>query len=255
MPLIEANGLRLHVQELGDGPPVVMLHGVLLDSLATWYFTVAPRLARRHRVVLLDWRGHGRSERPATGYGLRSLARDVAAVVDELRLERPAVVGFSYGGTVALRYAADRPDDVGRLAVVDAPLPLAGPRGLAWLERPLEDQPFEEWLEVVPAGQRALFARDGRRARRLWEQISRLYSETSLRDDIAADPDVADEELARIACPVLLAYGSRSPYGYSRNRLERVLTDTRRADPDAGHFVPVEAPGPLADALESFLHA
>ena len=256
MPLIDVGGVRLHVQELGtDGPPVVLLHGILFDSLATWYFTVAPRLARRRRVILVDWRGHGRSEQAESGYGLRGLAGDVTAVVAALGLERPAVAGFSYGGTVALRYAADHPGEVSRLAIVDAPLPLAGAQGLAWLDQPLEDHPVDRWLEVLPEAQRAIFDRNGRRRRRLWDQVSRLYGETTLRADIAAERDVPDEDLARIACPVLLAYGTRSWYGYSRARLERVLPDARGIDLDSGHFVPIEAPGRLGDELDAFLDA
>src|SRR5678815_1667039 len=58
MPLVAANGLQFHVQELGDGRPVVMLHGLLIGSLASWYFTVAPALAPAHRCRLYDLRDH-----------------------------------------------------------------------------------------------------------------------------------------------------------------------------------------------------
>ena len=256
MPLIDANGVRLHVQQLGDqGPPVLLLHGILFDSLATWYFTVAPRLARRRRVYLVDWRGHGRSEQVTSGFGLRSLAADVAAVADELDLESAAVVGFSYGGAVALRYAADHPGAVDRLAVVDAPVPVLRARGLEWLERPLPEQPLEAWLDAMPERQRDLLRADGRRARRLVGRIERLYSATSLRDDVAAEPDIDDADLARIACPVLLAYGSRSWYGTTRDRLAAVLPDARVRSLDGGHFLPLEAPDALAASLDEFLDA
>lgn len=253
MPLIEANGARLHVQQLGaDGPAVLMLHGVLLDSLATWYFTVAPRLARSRRVHLLDWRGHGRSEPVDHGYSLSALADDVAAVVEQLELDRVSVVGFSYGGAVALRYAASRPARVASLALVDTPLPVVGEHGLAWLDLPLEEQPHEAWLSVLPPKQRALLTR-GRRARRLFGQVSRLYTETSLRAEVAAEPDVPDGDLGRISSPTLLVYGSRSWYEETRRRLERVLPDARSVALASGHFVPLEAPGELASALDEFL--
>lgn len=253
MPLIEANGARLHVQQLGPaGSPVLMLHGVLLDSLATWYFTIAPRLASTHRVHLLDWRGHGRSEPAEDGYSLTGLARDVAGVSAELGLEQPALVGFSYGGAVALRYAADHPEDVSRLVLVDTPLPVVGATGLQWLERPLDHQPAERWLQVLPERQRALLT-TGRRARLLHGQVSRLYDRTSLRAEVASEPDVPDAELARITAPTLLVYGARSWYGHTRERLERVLPDVRSVELDAGHFVPVEAPEALGAAVAAFL--
>jgi pimeloyl-ACP methyl ester carboxylesterase len=253
VPLIDANGARLHVQELGHGTPVVLLHGILLDNLATWYFGVAPRLAATHRVVLIDWRGHGRSETTASGYGVRELAADLAAVVDELGLERPSVVGYSYGGVVGLRYAVDRPDNVDRLVLVDAPLPVLGADGLSWLEVPLDEQPYDEWLALVPEEARRRYA-SGRAARRLHDQVARLYSQTSLRADIAADPDISDADLGRVTCPTLLAYGGRSFYEATRARLERRLPDTTSVLLDSSHFLPLEVPRELGDAIEEFLH-
>ena len=70
MSVVTARDLAFHVQELGSGPPVVMLHGLLVGSLASWYFTAAPALASRHRVRMYDLRGHGRSAPARTGYDL-----------------------------------------------------------------------------------------------------------------------------------------------------------------------------------------
>ena len=94
-----------------------MLHGGWIDSLSTWYFTTAPALATTRHVLLYDLRGHGRSERPVDGYGLRSMAADLRELVDGFTSERIAVVGFSLGGAIAARFAVDHPDRVERLVL------------------------------------------------------------------------------------------------------------------------------------------
>ena len=92
MSAVVANGLSFHVQELGAGPPLVMLHGLLIGSLASWYFTAAPTLAQRHRVRLFDLRGHGRSEVARDGYGVGAMAGDLEALVADLPGPIPAPV-------------------------------------------------------------------------------------------------------------------------------------------------------------------
>src|SRR5262249_4217583 len=119
MPVVEKRGLSFHVQVVGSGPPLVMLHGLIIGSMTTWYFSAAPRLARTHRVTLYDLRGHGRSARPPSGYDLATMADDLDALLDG-----PAtLVGHSWGALVALRLALRRPERVNRLVLVEAPLP------------------------------------------------------------------------------------------------------------------------------------
>src|SRR5262245_51278412 len=122
---VVTGGITFHTQELGTGdrPSAVMLHGLLLGTLAAWYFTAAPALARERRVLLYDLRGHGRSERTPTGYDVATMARDLSALAAAFD-ERPIdLVGHSFGALVALRFALDHPARVRRLVLVEAPLP------------------------------------------------------------------------------------------------------------------------------------
>ena len=99
-------GVQLHVEETGNrsGRPVLFIHGLSQSGLA-WHRQLHSELARDLRLVTLDLRGHGESERPADAYGDTDLwAQDVAAVIDALDLERPILSGWSYGGVVICDY-------------------------------------------------------------------------------------------------------------------------------------------------------
>ncbi|MEQ1507956.1 MAG: alpha/beta fold hydrolase, partial [Myxococcota bacterium] len=117
--------MSTHVVTLGAGPPVVAIHGLLLGSVAQWYFTLGPALAARHRVVMYDLPGHGLSSTRPGGYGLATLAADLERLLAEL--DGPAdvvdLVGHSWGALVALTFAQAHPARVRRLVVIDPPLP------------------------------------------------------------------------------------------------------------------------------------
>lgn len=247
MSLIPAAGLRFHVQALGSGPPVVLLHGLLVGSLAGWYFTAAPVLARRHRVLLYDLRGHGRSERPPSGYGVAAQATDLEALLGALGVDGPAdLVGHSFGGLVALRFALDHAEAVRRLVVVDAPLP---PSTLGEIDAVAAHTDPQTLVDALPEVQRAALAGGGRRARRLLAQLSGLVGETTLPQDLAAEADVPDTVLATLRPPLTVVYGRTSACLPAGERLAQVVPGARLVRLDGGHYLPVENPAGLTAAL------
>jgi pimeloyl-ACP methyl ester carboxylesterase len=239
MPVAKQRGLSFHTQVLGDGPPAVMLHGLLVGSLATWYFGAAPRLARKHRVLMYDLRGHGKSERPRDGYDLGSMVADLEALLDDFSSEPATLVGHSFGALVALRLAQLRPERVRRLALVEAPLP------------PSHAGEIAEFLARSPEAMAAALP-EVMRGRRALLHIAALAGETTLLADLAAERDMTDGELARVRVPTLLVYGDRSACLPTGERLSRVLPDARLVTLPGGHFLPVEAGAALADLLEDF---
>ncbi|HEX6547157.1 MAG TPA: alpha/beta fold hydrolase [Candidatus Dormibacteraeota bacterium] len=123
---IERAGVRLRVLEWpvlepdqADGTELLLLHG--LSSNARYWERLSRRFPHR-RLVALDQRSHGRSDRPPSGYEMAELTADAAAVVSELGMRRPAVAGHSWGATVALELAATEPAQVSGLAVIDGPV-------------------------------------------------------------------------------------------------------------------------------------
>lgn len=114
---IYANGIRQHVAEAGEGPPVVLLHGFPETNFA-WRFQI-PVLAERYRVIAPDLRGYGETEKPATGYDKRNMALDLRELMRELEIEKIALVGHDRGARVSTRFAKDYPDLIDRLVVMD----------------------------------------------------------------------------------------------------------------------------------------
>jgi pimeloyl-ACP methyl ester carboxylesterase len=100
MSFTRVQGCDLHWVELGEGPPLVLLHG-LCDSHRTWS-KVAPLLAQKRRVLMPDLAGHGLSERPDVSYALDWHARSIGAWLEAVGLENVDLVGHSFGGGVAL---------------------------------------------------------------------------------------------------------------------------------------------------------
>src|SRR3712207_3517403 len=101
MPKVLAGGVRTHYQQLGEGPDVVLVHG-LGANLAFWYLGAAPLIATDHRVTAYDLRGHGLTARTPSGYSTGQLAADLMAVLDRLKIERTTLIGHSYGAAIAL---------------------------------------------------------------------------------------------------------------------------------------------------------
>lgn len=115
---IKLNGLRFHYRDWGGvGQPVVLVHG--LASTCHIWDLVAPILSRHFRVLALDQRGHGESDRPDGGYDFATVAGDLLAFVEATGMERPIIVGHSWGGSVALEFAVAYPGVARGLCLVD----------------------------------------------------------------------------------------------------------------------------------------
>ncbi len=110
-------GARVRYQVEGKGPAVVLLHG-FAASLKTWK-DIVPRLAKTHRVVTLDLKGFGWTDRPKGDYSPQAQAKLVFALLDKLGIDRAAVVGHSWGASVALAMALKSPDRIDRLVLYD----------------------------------------------------------------------------------------------------------------------------------------
>ena len=110
------NGILTRCWEIGEGDPVVLIHG-LADDHRAWRCVVAHLMLTR-RVILYNLRGHGGTELGAADGTLSQLGADLIDLCDSLELDQPALAGFSLGGTIAMRAALDAPDRIGALVLV-----------------------------------------------------------------------------------------------------------------------------------------
>ncbi|MGE5145274.1 MAG: alpha/beta fold hydrolase [Candidatus Eiseniibacteriota bacterium] len=107
------NGIRLWYATFGKGAPVILLHGGLSNS--NYWGHQVPALARHYRVIVMDSRGHGRSSRDEKPYGYDLMASDVLALMDHLKIQKAAVVGWSDGAIIGLDIAIHHPERLSKL--------------------------------------------------------------------------------------------------------------------------------------------
>jgi pimeloyl-ACP methyl ester carboxylesterase len=244
---VVANGARFNVHHLSDGDPtVVFLHGLVVDNSSSWYYTVANPVAQRSEVVIYDLRGHGLSEKPATGYTVEEQVDDLFAILDELGIDRPVhLVGNSFGGVLAVAAAVHRPERVAGLVLVEAHVAVDGWRQqmvgtLEFAGLFLDHDDVHNWLDAV----------GGRKGKRLARNSDTLLHKTSLVDDLAASPAFTQDELAAIECPVLIVCGEFSDV---RDWAERLVYVLPRCElhlyEGCSHLVVLEAPADLRGLL------
>jgi len=126
VPRIQVNNLGFHYWQSGQGPDIVLVHG-LGGNLAGWHLGVVPELQQEYRVLTYDLRGHGRSDATPAGYTTGDMVQDLRGIIDALEIESAAVVGHSWGGDIAIHFAQLHPSYVSELIVIEGALlaPLA----------------------------------------------------------------------------------------------------------------------------------
>jgi pimeloyl-ACP methyl ester carboxylesterase len=241
MAEILANGVRLHVQRLGPAPGVpssgktiVLLHGLIVDDLSSYYFTLAnPLAAAGHDVVLYDLRGHGHSERPLTGYALNDGIADLDGLLTALDIHRPVhLVGNSYGGAIAIGLAVTHPDRVADVTMIeghyaDEAFGEEMTETLGLVTEGINDEKWRTWL-----------AERGRKTMKLARRGVSLIENTSIERDLLETIPHPRAALQALKVPILAIYGGASEMLERARVLERLVAGTRLIVlPDLDHRV------------------
>ncbi len=202
-------GVKIHYQEAGSGPAVILLHG-LGGDLSNWAQTIGP-LSQKYRVIVPDQIGFGRSDKPMINYRVGTLVDFLDGFYKELKLERASLVGNSLGGWTAAAYALAHPEKVERLVLVDAAgFAITGdvdPRILNGLNPSTRDAVkqvmslvfYNKQIYASDAAVDLLFARkmtagDG-------------YTIQRFIDSITRGEDVLDNKLGAVKPPTLIIWG------------------------------------------------
>jgi pimeloyl-ACP methyl ester carboxylesterase len=268
MPKIAANGINIHYITAGEGPDVVLLHG-FLGNLAVWHLYMMPILRREFRVTTYDLRGHGYSDMTPTGYTPKNMAEDLLGLMDALKIEKPALMGHSFGADICLYFALKHPDRVDRILGLEPGLAALiqdrkDPNWVgwkAWVEK-LEESgisvPEEKKADAMYLLQLSLetpkFYGPARGLPRNREPLLKLIRETTLIDDYETEDELTLEALKTIQTPVELVYGTKSHFLPSwepiKNRLPNCQTVLL---PGGEHFGPLELPELLTETTLKFL--
>ncbi|HYU59489.1 MAG TPA: alpha/beta hydrolase [Solirubrobacterales bacterium] len=271
--LVDANGLRMHVAEAGEGDPLVMLHG-WPQHWYEWRHLIGP-LAERHRVICPDLRGLGWTDAPPRGYEKENLATDVLALLDALEVERFRLVGHDWGGWVGFLIGFREPERIERFLALNIMPPFTEISGRALIGT------WRFWYQWVlaspglgPAAVRGLAS--GNAVLRWvggisWSEEDRNALLGPLRQPARANASVQYyrtfqlreiPELLRgryrrqhFQPPTLLLFGT----GDHVMKAEWLEGAERRADdfsvelvPGVGHFIADEAPNLVRDRALSF---
>ncbi|MFC7140729.1 alpha/beta fold hydrolase [Halosimplex aquaticum] len=206
------DGVRLHYARTGgDGPPLVVAHGVFDDGLAR--IPLARDLEDEYDVVLYDARGHGQSDAPESGYGADDRAADLVGLLDELGIENPLLLGHSMGGDTVLATAANYPDRPRAVVAVD-------PAGLLAHNR---DNRGDDGLDEEEI--------EGVREQVLWWHDHSKAELLEADDELAGHVEAGQEELASLLAD-------------ARLRVSANITEVFRsgwADP-ADYYSDIDAP-------------
>ena len=273
------NGVNLAYQQMGEGPDLVLVHG-LAASRAFWFLHYAVPLSRYFRVTLYDLRGHGYSDVPTSGYDAVTMSKDLAALLDHLNITSCVLAGHSYGGGVALEYAGRHPTRVSQLVIMDTKVNRLQP------EQKLSDcphlSPFEvevaaksghDWdnekqvgllfLEVlarwrIQGGEsttRDAFTPfgEGRGAQRAAKQWISLLDNTGAAPEFIM-PGLEAAAIAALPMPLLLVYGEHSRCMPTCRTLQTLLPQAEvELIPQGGHFFPISHAASVRRRLAQFL--
>ena len=257
MKVVRANGLEIAYERLGDGPPLVFVHGAAEDA-RVWKPQLAG-LADEFTVVAWDEPGAGRSSDPPEGFSLADHADCLAALIEALALGPAHVAGLSWGGTIVLELYRRHPGLVATLILVDT---YAGWKGslpreevqarVAGLRRMLAS-PAEEFDPTFPG----LFAGNPpREFVPLLEQIAGDVRPRSLETQVLVMAEADQRDLLpQIRVPTLLIWGEldvRSPLSVAR-RFEEAIADAELVViPGCGHVSNLDCPERFNAAVREF---
>jgi len=258
---LTVHGLQLCVEERGKGPAVLLAHGMWCD--AGMFTALAQLLARDARVLVPDLRAHGRSDVPSRNWTIADMAEDLVAILDQLDVARVVLAGFSMGGMAAVEFALRYPDRLAGLALIGTSA------AAEELVRTAEIKTLAKLIDLTgPArflpheASRTTFSPEFRRRHpkeiKRWESVVRAMPPAALTQSLRAVAGRRNllEEIHRIRVPVTIIVGGADKVvrpKWSRAMHEHIPGSRLVVFPNAGHAVPTERPGHVAELLGQLL--
>lgn len=259
MPFADNRGVKLYYDSYGEGVPIVFLHPWTTNG-GIWYFQVFP-FARTHHVIVVDHRGHGRSDKPKTGYSIQEHSADVIAVLDAAKVRQAVLVGNSIGGMIAMQLNLDHPDRViGNLILSSGTGLGAGmpPEAITAFRKD-----YKAALEALFEG--TVSAKSKRERPEILEVMKAHLAPTNFPkhtfDSAFADPNGVfnwniTERLSSIRKPTLVIAGMEdqgTPVAANKLLADNIPGAKLRVIRDVGHFYQLENPTQFNADLREFV--
>jgi pimeloyl-ACP methyl ester carboxylesterase len=264
------SGVRLHYQQVGEGPDLVMIHGIT-GNLAVWHLGIVPALSQQFRTLTYDLRGHGYSDLTPSGYSPDAMAADLLELLDALEIERPVIIGHSYGADVALYFAAREPQRVSEVIAIESALPVLeeSRRHAGWVGWSYWADALEQAGHPVAPERRSDLRYMIRATIDLPKQwgplkglprnpkpLLRLLDETTLPEDYRQIGTLTLEGIEAIEVPVVLMYAEQSAFLDTFDYLKDHLPDCHPIllpETEWGHFGPLEQPEVVVEHIAARL--
>jgi pimeloyl-ACP methyl ester carboxylesterase len=239
---VDHDSARIWYSTYGSGPPVILLHGGLGNS-GNWGYQVPALIEAGYRVVVIDSRGHGRSTRDSRPYSYELMASDVLAVMDALRVQKAAVVGWSDGACIALVLAARAPERIAGVFFFGCNMDPGGTKEIEW-PNPILD--------------------------RCLSRHSRDYAQLSATPDrfkefseavgvmMKTQPNYSASDLAGIRVPVTIVQSERDEFIKPEHAqyLARTIPGAEYLLlPGVSHFAPLQRPDEFNTVMIGFIRS
>ncbi|MBW3605552.1 MAG: alpha/beta hydrolase [Actinobacteria bacterium] len=253
----QVNGVKHHYHSSGEGPPVVLIHG-LGGTLDIWH-GVAQLLSLHHHVVALDLRGHGRTGAGRAQFSIKSWSQDVAGLMAELELPAATIVGHSMGSLIAQHLAVTAPELVDQLVLVGGISYFEPPDKEAYEQRAkiVDEQGLDEIVHDWLVG--ALSPRTHARLPQVTGLLRHLFLSNDPRSyakacrALSRAPAIEREQIGQ---PTLLLVGDHdrsTPLRMSEQLHRQIPVSRVQVVPSAAHWMTLEHPDVLAAAILQFL--
>lgn len=237
---LEVDGIQIVYDVIGDGPPVLLLHGGRVDS--TWWGPLVPTLAVNHTVITMDSRGHGRSSFDDRQITYGRMADDTLALLDHLGIERTDIVGWSDGAIIALDIALRSPERLGKVVAYGVNFDLNGYRK----GEPIQSAAMD--LVVIESPKR--YREQSPHPERWDEYVANLLQTYD------TEPNWTQDEMASIQTPILVLDGvDEEIIDIDHVRLLAGLLPNGelRLMPGTGHFAMIDQPAEFARIVVDYL--
>jgi len=252
MPFCRVNDVKLYYEDHGTGGPLIFLHG-LMGGSENWKSQV-DYFKDKRRVIAVDLRGHGQSDKPRGNYSIKRFSEDLFSFVKELGIEKGVIAGYSMGGMIALRFALDHQEMVEKLIFIDTGARTRlGKKLLVSASQIILQLSHKAFLKVYLSFPKNYSESEIREAK---ERILRIPEHVVDSCLSAVKEFDVTSELRNIMVPTLIIHGSedkQQPLSQAKDMKERIPNSELVVLEGVGHAIVVEASEKVGEVIEEFI--